>query len=783
MSAPASEQAAAASGAAGEAEFKPYVPANETRRELSARALVIGSVLGIVFGASTVYLGLKVGLTVSASIPIAVLSIPIFRALKRGSILENNITQTVGSAGESIAAGASFTIPALLVMGYDLDIWRSTLVALVGGWLGVLLMVPLRRSLIVVEHGKLPYPEGTACAEVLIAGEKKGLHAKLVFIGVGVGILYKGLYRILGLWKEAPGILFGRPIRDETTKAIVGHDVGTTVKGASIGVEASPELLGVGYIIGPRIAGNMLAGGILASMILVPAIYFVATKLGVPEFVNETATAGAVRSSYVFYIAIGAVAAGGLMSLARAVPTIVRTFGAAMKSLKKSGVGGGGAGVPRTERDMPISLTIGGSVVLALALSILPGLHVNPVASLFIVIFGFLFATVSARICGQIGSSSNPISGMTIATLLFTSGLFAAVGWTGVDYRPIALTVGAIVCVAAANAGATSQDLKTGFLVGATPRSQQIGLMVGVTASALVVGWTLYFLNLSATTIEPLALPAVEVPADAPTDASGRREIAVPAHAKSDALGGKVFVNEKNEIVEWRVDGVPAGAPTAKGPDGRDYRVVRFAGDPALSIPGGRLLVDDAGVARFAESPGVFVGGGNQVFPAPEEGKKFTAPKAQLMATIVDGILQRKLEWGLVLFGVFLAIALELAGVEALPFAVGMYLPIQTSVPIFIGGIVRWIVGKVKRKQGAGDEGETGRGVLLSSGLIAGGALCGLLAGVVVFARGGHEFSLPGATGSSFLQSLAGSNWFSLLMFAGLVGFVFWLASKRDKQT
>jgi putative OPT family oligopeptide transporter len=778
MSGPAASTAAAPTDAP--ADFKPYVPASEERKELTVRALVIGSLLGIVFGASTVYLGLKVGLTVSASIPIAVLSIPIFRALGKGSILENNITQTVGSAGESIAAGAAFTLPALLVMGYDLDIVRSSLVALTGGWLGVLLMVPLRRSLIVKEHGTLPYPEGTACAEVLIAGEKKGVHAKLVFIGLILGGVYKSLYKVLGLWREAPTLLFGKP-----------------VKNAMIGVEASPELMGVGYIIGPRIAGTMLSGGMLASMIFVPAIYFVATQLNVPEFVSGSMSAGAVRSKYVFYIAVGAVAAGGLISLGRAIPVIVRTFAAAMRSLRKSGVGATQGAVPRTEVDLPITVTLGGSVVIALALSILPTLHVNPIASLCIVVFGFVFATVSSRICGQIGSSSNPISGMTIATLLLTSGLFTVVGWTGTDYRPVALTVGAIVCVAAANAGATSQDLKTGFLLGATPKRQQVGLMVGVTASAAIVGLTLYFINLSYTTIEPLSTPTIELPGEGakpeelarvttvslPDGSQGKR-LETPGHAKSGGLPGAVVVDAERRVKQWSVkkEAIPADAPTVKGKDGKDYKLVRYAGDPAYGVPGGKILVDDSGVAHFGESPGVSVGGGSTIFTNEHEEKKFSAPKAQLMALIVDGILQRKLEWGLVLLGVFLAICLELAGVEALPFAVGMYLPIQTSAPIFAGGILRWIAGKISKKRGgSAEEGDTGRGVLLSSGLIAGSALCGLLAGIVVLVHG-SEFSLPEHIGWE-LKPWAGDV-VSLLAFCGLGAYVLWTAvggrSKRE---
>src|SRR5688572_4074563 len=410
-----------------EAEFKPYVPADEDRKELTLRALVIGSLLGIVFGASTVYLGLKVGLTVSASIPIAVLSIPIFRLLGKGSILENNITQTVGSAGESIAAGIAFTMPALLVLGYDIDLPATTLVALTGGWLGVLLMIPLRRSLIVKEHGKLTYPEGTACAEVLEAGEKKGTHALLVTLGLGLGFAYKLLYKVFGLWKEIPTTILG------------------WYKRAQVEMEASPELLGVGYIIGPRNAGSMVAGGVMSYLVLMPLIRFFGDALAGPlapstKMIKDM-SASQLRAEYIFYIGVGCVASAGILSLIRTIPTIISTFAAAMRGLKSSGTGG--ASEVRTERDLPIQVTLGGALLIAILIAVLPWLHVNFVAAVLVVIFGFFFCTVSSRITGQIGSSSNPISGMTIATILLTCLVFVLVGWKGGEYRPIALTVGA----------------------------------------------------------------------------------------------------------------------------------------------------------------------------------------------------------------------------------------------------------------------------------------------------------------------------------------------------
>jgi putative OPT family oligopeptide transporter len=729
------------------------VPASEERRELSLRAAIIGSLLGVVFGASSVYLALKVGITVSASIPIAVLSIPIFRALGKGSILENNITQTVGSAGESIAAGVVFTVPALLVLGYDLDLARTTLIALTGGWLGVMLMIPLRRSLIVKEHGKLLYPEGTACAEVLEAGEKKGVQAKKVFLGLGVGLVYKFLYKALFLWREIP------------TWFVASY------KGADFEIEASPELMGVGYIIGPRVGGIMMAGGVLSYLVLMPLIRFFGEHLTTPLFPADKLIAGMsngeIRSNYIYYIGAGAVAAGGIISLARAMPTIIGTFAAAIKGLGAHGVGAGeqGAVVPRTERDMPFSVTLGGVAIIAILIAAIPRLEVNPIAAVLIVVFGFFFTTVSSRITGQIGSSSNPVSGMTIATLLLTSLVFVSVGWEGGGYRAIALTVGAIVCIAVSNGGATSQDLKTGFLVGSTPRRQQIGLLVGVTTSALVVGWTLLFVNSVYT----------------------QRIDERVAHPKR--YGAITFE-------------VPPGAKSVTGPDGKSYKDVRIGAMPERGIPAGHVLVDDTGHVAYSINPGIVTKGreslkvdslgrpiqakddngdpawqmkdgapvldadGDKIPVWQETKDKFEAPKAQLMALIIDGILNRKLPWSLVLFGVFISIVLELAGIDALPFAVGLYLPLSSSSPIFAGGVVRWLVSRRTKTE----ESDAGSGVLLSSGLIAGGSLCGLLVALVVaFTKSEDAWSVPNMLGGhSALAALMNGNWLSMICFFAL---------------
>ena len=470
----------------------PYVPASAAPAELTLRALVVGSLLGIAFAASSVYLGLKVGLTVSASIPIAVLSITLFRAFGRAGVLENNMVQTTGSAGESIAAGVAFTLPSLLLMGFELDLWRVTAVALLGGLLGVLLMIPLRRGLIVREHATLPYPEGTACAQVLIVGERGGASARTVFAGFGVGALFNLLGQVARFWGE-----------------IASWSFSAFYRGGSLSFETNPALLGVGYIIGTRIALVMLGGGLLSFWVLVPAIHLFAPELRSPlvgggELPVRDMTPGQIRNAYLLYIGAGAVAAGGLLSLLRALPSLWAAFRGAASSFS---LAGGDASL-RTERDLPISLVVGGALALLLAIPLAPGLGLGFPSALLVLLFGFFFVTVSSRITGQIGSSSNPISGMTVATLLATCLLFAAVGWTGVPYKEMALATAALVCVAASNGGTISQDLKTGFLVGATPRAQQIAIAVGVVTSALVIGATLLYLNEAATTFVPRSHPA-----------------------------------------------------------------------------------------------------------------------------------------------------------------------------------------------------------------------------------------------------------------------------------
>jgi putative OPT family oligopeptide transporter len=542
-------------------EFRPYVADSQDLPELTLRALVLGSILGLVFGASSVYLGLRVGLTVSASIPIAVVSITIFRRLSRvlgsqASILENNIVQTAGSAGESIAGGVIFTIPALIFLGFELDWTRTMVLDLMGGVLGVLMMIPLRRYLIVKEHGVLTYPEGTACAEVLTAGEKGGTEAGVIFTGLFAGALYKFLNLILAFWNEFPERVLGFYHRT-----------------ARIRLDTDPALLGVGYIIGYRSSALMVGGGLLSSLVLIPAIglfgegrltpLYPAT-VPIPEMWTDD-----IWSNYIRYIGAGAVAAGGIINLARALPTIIDSFRASFRDLRKMR-GEGGASGQRTERDIPINVVLIGSVVLAFAMTLVPQLHVNLLTAVLIILFGFFFSVVASRITGELGSSSCPISGMAIATLMGTCALFLVLGWTGHEYTAVALSVGAVVCIAASNAATTSQDLKTGYLVGATPWKQQLALMIGVLTTVFVVGGTVIFLNNNFTQIKPV-------------------QIAVPLLPE-------------------------AGAKTLSGPDHVAYQVRRTHAEGA--VPNGTYLVDPAGVNHYQVVEGI----GSDKIAAPQAG-------------------------------------------------------------------------------------------------------------------------------------------------------------------
>ena len=799
-----------------QAPFHPYVPASQSPTELTARALILGSVLGIVFAASSVFLAVKVGITVSASIPVAVLSIAFFRAFGKSSILENTIVQTTGSAGESLAFGVAAALPALLLMGYDIDLVHAFLVAALGGILGVLMMIPLRHGLIVQEHGKLAYPEGTACADVLVVGEQGGTNARTVIVGFLIGTFYKLAYSGLHLWREtieAPLSWVG--------KNLAGKTVEKGFLGASISAEISPELLGVGYIIGPKVAGVTFAGGVLSYLILIPAIKFFGGGLTSPLVAPDgmlirDMSPDVVRNHYILYIGAGAVATGGLISLLRSFPTIVSAFRRGLANFLASRRKTlGGPSIPRTDQDLPITVVIVGALGLVLTIWLAPPLHVNLISSLLIIVFGFFFVTVSARITGEIGSSSNPISGMVVATLLVTCLIFLLLGWTSPADRFMALTTAAIVGIAASNGGTTAQDLKTAFLVGGTPRKQQISLFVGVISSALVIGLTLVAINKGETAIVPEEHPGQKLTVvgketmvqhelrftldDAKLAAKGwsHKQLSEALYTYGDELvdgpqGAATTVRSFDVTSEAELRGrsfhpqdgrqpvtlSELGEVTAL-PD-RVYTIGYARGES--EVLAGKYLTDGGGVIRYVIDPGI--GGRISEF----RGKKFNhyqAPKARLFALIIDGSLTQRLPWDLVLLGVFIALMLELCGVSALAFAVGVYLPISTTTPIFVGGVVRHLVDRAR-----GAEAEFSPGTLLSSGYIAGGSIAGVALAIVKIAGGDRwerAINVPlmlaehgggavsrfiNAIGDSEMSNMLASNVWGLILFLGLAGFL-----------
>lgn len=695
-------------------DYQPYVPASSTVRELSLLPLLVGTALGMVFGASSLYLVLKVGLTVSASIPVAVISITVFRMLAKvgfrgATILENNIVQTAGSAGESIAFGVGVTMPAIMILGFDLEVARVTLVAVLGGLLGILMMIPLRRALIVEQHGVLKYPEGTACAEVLKAGEEAGddgkphVGAKTIFTGFGIGLVYKTVMVALKGWKDVPSRVFGAPL-----------------KAASLSAEISPELLGVGYIIGPRIASTMCAGGVLAYLVLIPLIKFFGDAIPGPLAPGRIPISemgpDQIRGAYVLYIGAGAVAAGGMVSLARSIPTIWMGIRGGLEDFRRGRKASGQpeAVRPRTDQDLSLKLVAGGLVALVAAITVAEPLHMNVLGAVLIVVLGFLFVTVSSRLTGEIGSSSNPISGMTVATLLFTCGVFLLVGWTGPSYYVTALSVGAIVCIAASNGGTTSQDLKTGFLVGATPKYQQVAILVGALASALVLGPILLRLNDVAT---------VYVPQKTVQVVDGARK-------EAEVFAANLRTDPKTLSVREHLTGPQAAS------DAAEYLV--WQKTDSTGGPPGKYLVDADGVPKYLVDPGI--NGVHKVRPDGTHVAKFDAPKATLMSYIIKGILNRQLPWGLVLLGVMIALVLEMSGIPSLAFAVGVYLPLSSSSPILLGGLVRGLIdARLKRlhpkmtEDEVAAEGDKSPGVLMASGYIAGGAIAGI---VIAFVAG-----------------------------------------------
>lgn len=667
--------------------------------ELTVKSIILGALFGIIFGASTVYLALKAGLTVSASIPIAVIAITLGRRFWKTTILENNIIQTTGSAGESIAAGVVFTLPGFLFLSDPksadyFNYFTILILAIFGGILGTLMMIPLRRSLIVQEHGALPYPEGTACASVLKAGERGGDFARTAFMGLGFAFAYAMLQKIFHVIAETPAF-FTKQANKVFPSARVSGDI-------------TPEYLGVGYIIGPRIAGILVAGGVLSWLVLIPLLAslinpdVIAAQLVKIGYLQDMATAGgssgwdpvthnfdnwsdAIYKAYIRQIGAGAVAAGGFITLLKTIPTIISSFKGSIKSIRKSGVEGSSEEkVPRTERDLSIKVVGVGSLVLLLVIAILPSTLIpgsnifsKLLLGLLVIIFGAFFVTVSSRIVGLIGSSNNPISGMTIATLMGTCLIFIAVNWTGMVYEPMALVVGGMICIAAANAGATSQDLKTGFLVGATPRSQQIALFVGAIVSSLAIG----------ATVKILDQPTTEMVANGITHAIGSDE--------------------------------------------------------------------------------------------------YPAPQGTLMATLIKGILTFNLDWQFVLVGVFIAIVMELCGIKSLSFAIGIYLPLSTTLPIFIGGAIKGLVERRQRRkkiQLTPEEEDLGKGNLFATGLVAGGALAGVLVAILSSIERVNA-GLGNVNAEHGITRIMGDNgykWLGVLFFAIMAFVLYRIATQKN---
>ena len=777
--------------------FQPFVPASESRPEFTLRALLLGAVFAVLFGAVTVYVGLRAGLTVAASIPISVLSISILRAFGKASILENNIVQTVGNAGQSIASGVIFTLPALIFLGFDLESTRIFALALFGGWLGVLFMIPLRRQLIVEEHGTLIYPEGTACADVLMAGERGGSFASRVFLGLGLGGLYTLFQNdnLFSLWPSGPNYEpdYGGPQH--------------LLRGAAIRADCTPEYLGVGYIIGIRVAAIMLAGGVFSWLVLMPAIYFFGSHLPGPLYPGTSPIAGMDASTlwrtYVRPMGAGAVAASGLITLLRTAPTIISALTQGVKQMGTKKQSSLPVAAIRTSHDLPMSVVLGGSVLLVAMMFVflqfhpVPGAQVGPLANLaaalLVVVFGFLFVTVSARIVGIVGSSASPVSGMTIATLMATAAIFLVRGWTAPAFGALAITIGGIVCIAASNAGDTSQDLKTGYLIGATPWKQQAAVMAGVIISVFSIGATLNAMNNGLESFQRLPQP---IPVTAKLYADGVQDKG-PFSRNHIALSSKS--GAKEEI-----------------PDAHKYTLLNAIGSTTLA-DGKYLLNPATNEIEIQWTQGI-------------GSEKAAAPQGKLMATVINGILTRKLPWALVLLGVALVIVIELLGVRSLTFAVGAYLSIATTLAIFVGGVMRWMVDRAMLHHHARNaalayevslalwhsdrerflmehpnfdqtnpdhldpatgfpvptsvtpsldlESEISPGSLYASGLIAAGGIVGLLGVCVKLYEAATERSIPRFSPHNLLYH----DWMSILMF-GLLAFSLYYFARKPLDT
>jgi putative OPT family oligopeptide transporter len=759
------------------AEFKPYVAASEQMPEFTWSALVLGTCLGLIFSASSLYLVLKVGMTVSASIPVAVLAITVFRAFsrtfgfRRATILENNIVQTAGSAGESIAFGVGVTMPALLMLGFEMELSRVMVVSILGGLLGILAMIPLRRAFIVNMHRQLLYPEGTAAAQVLISGEKGGTTGATVFVGFGVAFVHKFSTMGFNLLRET-----------------VQFPIQAINKAAVFAADMASEMLGVGYIIGVRTSAIMMAGAILGYLVIIPIIYFVGISSPVPippagatirswDENPRTNLIVEMRNNYLLYIGAGCVATAGLISMCRTLPMIVRSARAGMVSMRGRSDRPANDAVDRTNRDLSMRVVVMGSLgLLALLAAFLVtevGLVRAVLGALLVMLFGFLFVTVSSRLTGEIGSSSNPISGMTTATLMITCLIFLWLGLTDLPERVLALSVAGVVCIAASNGGTTAQSLKTGYLVGGTPKAMQYAILVGALISALVIGGTLLAFNAAGTVYS-------DDPQHLPRDVSQNVVVLSPAersrlHEKESHDGREYLVwDTRREVFSIFKKDRPELIKTPEG-----------------SAPEGRFLVDpDTGRVAFLKDPTI---GGVVTEHRKSKTTRFPAPKTKLMQLIIQGVLSQKLNWSLVLIGAMMAITLELCGVSSLAFAVGVYVPIQYSAPIFIGGLLRWGVDKYQSHaaqseiDAAGDDpdararaeveairrSETSPGVLLASGYIAGGSLAGVAVAFLEFApdvksRINCEQSITALGGYNDLIAVA--MFVLLIGFAALVG-------------
>ncbi len=626
--------------------FEPYVPAHKITPEITITSLIVGVILAVVFGAANAYLGLRVGMTVSASIPAAVIAMGIIRVvMRKNSILESNIVQTIGSAGESLAAGAIFTLPALFLWAAEGKIEKPgileiTLIALIGGLLGVFFMVPLRNALIVKEHGILPYPEGTACAEVLLAGEEGGANATTVFAGMGISALFKFIIDGLKL------------VSGEVTLRVSSLFKGFA---GAIGTQIYPAVMSVGYICGPRISSYMFAGGVLSWMAIIPLIVMFGENIVMYPEATQTigelfasGGADAIWSTYIRYIGAGALAAGGIISLIKSLPLIITTF---KDSIKSIGGGIGSSSLERTSKDLSMITVISAIVVLTLLVWLVPAIPVNPIGAVIVVVFGFFFATVSSRMVGLVGSSNNPVSGMAIATLLIATVVLKVTGSTGAEGMKAAIAIGSIICIVAAIAGDTSQDLKTGYLLGATPKKQQIGELVGVVAAALAIGGTLYLLD------------------------------------KAWGFGSE----------------------------------------------------------------------------------ELAAPQATLMKMIIEGVMSAELPWGLVFIGAIIAVVVEVLGIPVLPFAIGVYLPVQLNACIMVGGIIRLILDKIRYKDEKTQKDVVNDGILYCSGMIAGEGLAGIALAILAVFGVDKIFDISGLIGfNEITGSIA-----SLVVFAVIILSVF----------